>query len=120
MKLKFLFLTITALLTLLIVGCSNNQDVGNITDSDRYENVRKIAWEFIEEKGWNDTAKEEWESGEVKKVIADNSYELLDKTYEGKEILIVSFEDKENSVVGTPLILVDPDINEVIGYMAGE
>ena len=56
----------------------------------------------------------------MKKMIANNSYELLDKTYEGKEILIVSFEDKENVVVGTPLILIDPNLNEVIGYMPGE
>ena len=120
MKMKLLYLAITAFLILLVVGCSNNQDVGNITDTDSYENVRKIAWEFIEEKGWNDAAKEGWQSAKVKKMIADNSYELLDKTYEGKEVLIVSFEDKENVVVGTPLILVDPDLNVVIGYMAGE
>ncbi|MBE1554611.1 hypothetical protein [Sporosarcina limicola] len=120
MKLKFLYLAITAFIILLVVSCSYNQDVGNITDTDSYEKVREVAWEFIEEKGWNDTAKEGWQSAKVKKIIADNSYELLDKTYEGKEILTVSFKDKENVVVGTPLILVDPDFNEVIGYMAGE
>ena len=117
MKLKFLYLAITAF---LIVGCSNNQEVGNITDTDSYENVREVAWAFIEEKGWNDNAEKDWKSAEVKKMIANNSYELLDKTYEGKEILIVSFEDKENVVVGTPLILIDPNLNEVIGYMPGE
>ena len=105
---------------LLIVGCSNNQDVGNITETDSYEKVREVAWEFIEEKDWHENAKEDWKNAKVKKVIADNSYELLDKTYEGKEVLTVSFEDKKNVVVGTPLILVDPNLNEVIGYMAGE
>jgi hypothetical protein len=44
----------------------------------------------------------------VKKTIVDNGYELLDDNYEGKEVLSVSFEDKENSVVGTPLILTAP------------
>ena len=53
-------------------------------------------------------------------MTADDSYELLDETYEGKEVLSVSFEDKKNVVVGTPLILVAPDTNEVIGYMLGE
>ena len=117
MKLKLLYLAITIL---LLVGCSNNQDVGNITDTDSYEKVREVAWEFIEEKGWNDTAKEDWKSAKVKKIIADNSYELLDKTYEGREVLTVSFEDKKNVVAGTPVILVDPDLNKVIGYIAGE
>ncbi len=117
MKLKSLYLAITAF---WLVGCSNYQEVGNITDTDSYDKVREVAWEFIEEKGWNDTAKEGWKSARVKRIIADNSYELLDKTYERKEVLSVSFEDKENVVVGTPLILVDPILNEVIGYMAGE
>ena len=112
MKLKFSYLALTAF---LIVGCSNNQDVGNITETDSYENVREVAWEFIEEKGWNDNAKEGWQSAKVEKIIADNSYELLDKTYEGKEILSVSFEDKGYVVAGTPVILVDPDLNKVIG-----
>ena len=120
MKSKFLYLAITAFLLSLLVGCSNNQDVGTITDTDRYEKVREVAWGFIEEKGWNDTAKEDWKSAEVKKIIADNSYKWLDKTYEGKEVLTVTFKDKEYVVAGTPLLLVDPNLNEVIGYMPGE
>ena len=120
MRLRFLYLAITAFLIVLVVGCSNNQQIGDIPDTDSYENVRKIAWAFIAEKGWNDTATDGWKSAKVEKEIADSRYDLLDKTYEGKEVLSVSFEDKENVVIGTPLILVDPDTNEVIGYMAGE
>lgn len=112
MKSKFLYVAITAFLLLLLAGCSNNQDVGIITDTDSYEKVREVTWEFIEEKGWNGT--------EVKKKIADNSYEFLDKTYGGKEVLTVSFEEKENVVIGTSLLLVYPNLNEVIGYIAGE
>ncbi|WP_177184523.1 hypothetical protein [Psychrobacillus sp. OK032] len=56
----------------------------------------------------------------MKEERADNSYDLLDKTYDGKELLTVSFEDKDSVVIGTPLILVDPDSNEVIGYMLSE
>ena len=105
---------------LLLVGCSNNQDAGNATNKDEYGKVREVAWKFVEAKGWTDTSKEDWQSAEVNKAIADNSYELLDKAYEGREILTVSFEDKVNVVVGTPLIRVDSETNEVIGYMAGE
>lgn len=119
MKLRFLYLTLTVLSILLICGCSTKQDEGNSKGTDNYE-IRKVAWDFIEEKGWGGRAIEDWKSAEVKKTIASNSYELLDKTYEGKEVLMVSFEDQENVVVGPPLILVDPETNEVIGYMPGE
>lgn len=119
MKLKLLYLALPIFLILLLFGCSYKQNGGNITETDSYEKAKEVAWEFIEEKGWDDTVKEGWESVKVKKVIADNSYESLDQTFEGKNILAVSFEDKENVVVNTPLILVDPDFNEVIGYTAG-
>jgi hypothetical protein len=79
-----------------------------------------LFYAFIEEKGWNDTAKGDWKSAKVKKIIADTRYELLDNTYEGKEVLTVSFVDKENVVFDTPFILVDPNLNDGIGYMAGE
>ncbi|MCG3088242.1 hypothetical protein [Sporosarcina cyprini] len=115
---KFLYLAIPTFLILLVFGCSYNQNVGTITETDSYEKAKEVAWGFIEKKGWNDTAKEGWKSAKVKKVIADNCYELWDKTYEGKEILTVLFEDEENVGVDTPLILVAPDFNEVIGYKA--
>lgn len=117
MKLKFLYLTLAVFSIWIIIGCSNKQDIENTNDTDNYGDVRAIAWEFVNEKGWNDRAKEDWQSAKVKKTIADNSYELLDKTYDGKEVLTVSFEDKDNVVIGTPSILVDLNTNEVIGYM---
>ncbi|MFS0688809.1 hypothetical protein AB1K89_06165 [Sporosarcina sp. 179-K 8C2 HS] len=52
--------------------------------------------------------------------IADDKYVLLDENYDGKEVLVVSFEDIDNVVTGTPSIIVDPNTNEVIGYMPSE
>lgn len=120
MKKLVLFLVVTVFVALLLVGCSDNQNAENQSETDGYNEVREIAWDFVKDKGWNGTAKENWQSAEVKKVVIDNNYELLDKTYEGKEVLSVSFEDKENSVVGTPLILIEPDTSKVIGYMPSE
>ncbi len=120
MRKVVLYLVITVFSTLLLVGCSENQNAESQSEADGYNVVREVAWNFIKEKGWNDTAKDNWQSAEVKKVVVDNNYELLDKTYDGKEVLSVSFEDKDNSVVGTPLILIEPDTNKVIGYMPSE
>ena len=117
MKLKLLFLTI---LFCLIAGCSNEEEAVKNTSVDGYESIRKAAWEFIQEKGWSGLAEGNWQSAKVEKIIADENYEMLDTHYEGKEVAAVSFQDKENVVVGTPLILVDLNTNEVVGYMPSE
>ena len=107
--LSFMFLSIG------LFGCQQSSE-----DENDNQDIKTVAWKFIEEKGWNTNAKEDWQGAEIKETIADNSYELLDNNYEGKKALSVSFEDKENVVIGTPLILVDPTTKRVIGYMSGE
>ena len=82
--------------------------------------AREVAWAFVKEKGWDKTATEDWKSAVVENTIADESYELLDKSYVGKLVLSVSFEDQGNVVVGTPEVLLDFDTHEVIGFIAGE
>ncbi|MCI2255547.1 hypothetical protein L2D08_14325 [Domibacillus sp. PGB-M46] len=99
---------------------SNNQDDTSTINKDGYDDARKSAWDFVKEKSWDDWAEENWQSANVTKTIADNNYELLDSTYEGTKVLLVSFEDKENLVIGTPPILIDPNTNKVIGYMLVE
>jgi outer membrane murein-binding lipoprotein Lpp len=120
MMLKFSCLVIIILSLFFIVGCLSNQGIEEITGQDHYENARKIAWEFLAEKKWNARAKDNWQTAKVEKTIANNQYDLMDKTYEGREVLVVTFEDEENVVVGTPLILLDSDTNHVVGYMLSE
>jgi hypothetical protein len=84
-----------------------------------YESVRKAAWEYLIAKGWNGTA-EDWNSAVVTKTIASSDFELIDRRYEGQEILSVTFADKENVVIGTPIVLVDELTHKVIGYKPGE
>jgi hypothetical protein len=106
----------------MIAGCSNSnaQDVAKPSNEDGYELIRKAAWEFIQEKEWSESAKGNWQNAKVELIIADDKYEMLTTQYEGKEVAAVSFQDKENVVIGTPLILVDLDTNEVVGYMPSE
>jgi len=117
MKLKLLVLTI---LLCLIAGCSTTEDTMNDTNEDGFELVRKAAWEFIQEKGWSELAKGNWQSANVEIIKADGNYEMLDTRYEGKEVAAVSFQDQDNVVVGTPLILVDLETNVVVGYIPSE
>lgn len=80
----------------------------------------EAAWEFLKTKGWDYTSSGEWKNAKVRQTIADKSYELIDDRYVGKLILTVTFEEQGNVVVGTPVVLVDFDTNEVIGYIPGE
>lgn len=120
MKLKLLLLSISICLIFLITGCSTTEHAVNESSEDSYELVRKAAWEFVQEKGWSEPAKGNWQNAKVEIIIADQSYELFDVDYKGKEVGSVSFQNKENIVVGTPLILVDLDSHEVVGYMPSE
>lgn len=104
----------------LLYESNTFQTITNDSDKYNYEEIKTIAYEFIKEKGWIATVKGDWKDAEVKETIADDSYELLDNNYEGEKVLSVSYEDKENVVMGTPIILVDPTIKKVIGYMLGE
>lgn len=120
MKMKLMYVVVTMFSIILIVGCSNKPVIENTNDIDNHVDIKAAAWDFLNEKGWQDQANDDPQSAKVEKVIADNKYILLDKTYDGKEVLEVSFEDVENAVTGTPLLLVDSNTNEVIGYMPGE
>lgn len=120
MRKVVLFLVMIVFSALLLVGCSENQNAENQRETDGYNEVRETAWNFVKEKGWNNNATGNWQSAEVIKVVVDNKFDLLDKNYEGMEVLSVSFADKENIVVATPIILIEPNTNKVIGYMLSE
>lgn len=90
-----------------LMACSANKSATHSIDK-----VREAAWNYIEENGWDQQIKEEWQKATVKKMIADYRY----KNFEGKEILIVILENSINS----PIILVDPETNQVLGHIPGE
>ena len=119
MRNRYKYIGLTLMTVLFTTACTEQVDTGS-TYTDGYDDVKEVAWEFIEEKGWSDSADKDWQSTKVEKKIADKNFELIDNTYEGKEVLSISFADRVNTVIGTPVILVSPDTNEVIGYIPSE
>ncbi|KGR78030.1 hypothetical protein [Ureibacillus manganicus] len=122
MNRRYLFLLIALLSTVILVSCSNEPEREEVIEArdDQYGEIRSVAWDFIQQNDWHTRADENWESAKVEKILADDRYEILDPTVEGKEVFSVSFKDIENVVVGTPQILVDPKTKKVVGYMLGE
>ncbi len=103
---------------LFLAGCAQNEF--QMQAKHEYENEKRVSWEFLKEKGWQETAAEDWTTAKIEKVIADENYEYLAESYLGKEVVEVTFECREDAVVCPQPILIDPKKNEVIGYMRGE
>lgn len=120
MEKKIQYLVLGVFMFILLVGCgSSNAD--SQSEVDDYNKAREVAWSFIEENGWDDTAKKEnWQNAEVTTVTANSDYELLDSSYKGEEAMAVVFEEIENAVVAPPKILVDAETSKVVGYMPSE
>lgn len=111
--LMFVFLT--------LAGCANVDKMEVQTNDNEYEDVKKVAWNYLLEQDWNDVVKGDWRSSEVTQVIADNEkYELLDEADVGREVASISFEELDDAVVAPPIVLVDSTTLELVGYMPGE
>jgi hypothetical protein len=107
----------------LIIGCSANEEATVTVEKNdgQYDYVKEMAWEFIKERQWEHTTNKDWKSAVVEEGIVKEGYELLtDDIYVGKKVWMVTFQDKENLVTGTPVILVDLSSNEVVGFIASE
>ena len=120
MKKVALYAVIAVFSSFLLVGCSDKPISENQLKTDSYNGVREAAWFYVKNNGWDQTAKENWQSATVEEVVVNNHYSLVDESYRGKEALAVSFEEKENVVIAPPVILVDIKTNEVIGFMPSE
>ncbi|MDA1675727.1 hypothetical protein [Bacillus cereus group sp. TH152-1LC] len=77
------------------------------------KDVREIAWSSLV-----DSEKEEvtgtWKEAKVSKVKADGGFLLKDKSFEGKEVTMVTFNSK-NALLGDIIKLVDEKSGKVIG-----
>jgi hypothetical protein len=104
------------ILIITVLGACSQQD------SEEYEHVREVVWNYIEAEGLDKTGfynKEMWDRAIVEKVNVEDRYnKFIDDTYDGKEIFLVSLDDKD--VLASPTFLVDQDIEGVIGTIPGE
>ena len=111
------------LLVLSITGCSSGAEGNNASVEDADE-ARAAAWEFLQQEGVDRYINEEtWDEAEVTEVTitGESSYAWLDDSYAGKEVLKVRFGEAEGGVAAAvTTILVDPDTDEVIGFVPGD
>ncbi|SIR06686.1 hypothetical protein [Domibacillus enclensis] len=112
---------------LFIAGCSNANDVirtektrpaeaDGLVIMKANDEVKEAAQTFLKEKGWDKQATDI----ALAQTVEDPQYaEWVDHPAKG-ELVAVSFLEKESSVIGVPVVYVDPESNKVAGYMPGE
>jgi hypothetical protein len=115
MKKKY-FCIFNMFIVLILFGCSITSN-----SSDKYLEVKEIAWDYLVENKWESSASSDLEDVRVKKVQLQKGEGIInDTSYIGKEVLLIDFKEKENTVASPPRILIDPDSNKVIGHISGE
>lgn len=117
-----MFLKKAAIILVILValcGCNTVKSSDHAVEQNNYKTEIENSWRYIQEMNWNDRVSSGIEAASVKKVVVDENYELLDNSYYGDEVLEVSFEDNQDSVIGAPSILVSSS-GDVIGHSIGE
>ncbi|MGD6805266.1 hypothetical protein [Rossellomorea aquimaris] len=93
--------------------------IKNDEENAKYQSEIKVAWKFVKKEGWDDLTRGDWRNASVE--ITDISLgDMLDGEPHRDEVLMVSFESKENLINGVPSIFVDLQEKEVVGYVPTE
>ncbi|GAB6458826.1 hypothetical protein bcgnr5369_30760 [Bacillus cereus] len=104
-----------ACISLMLSGCGTTKtnEIPKTKTAQTTKDVREIAWNSLV-----DSEKEEvtgtWKEAKVSKVKADEGFHLEDKSFEGKEVTMVTFNSK-NALLGDIIKLVDEKSGKVIG-----
>ncbi|OES46619.1 hypothetical protein [Domibacillus iocasae] len=101
------------MLFMCLTGCANS----NQAEFDgEFGREKQAAWDFLQEQDWTVRA-EKMATVNVKKEVQDVEWV---RSSNSKEWVAVSFADEKPSVISVPVILVDPEMKEVVGYIPGE
>lgn len=116
MKKSLILLNYFFISMIVLFGCSES-----LNSSGEYLEIKKNAWDYLVENDWESSASKKLEEAIVEEVILkEREANLLNDSFIGKEILKVTFQEKENQVLSPPQILINPENNKVIGYISSE
>lgn len=118
MKVRLVFAMFMIFASLFSIGCTDNEVKGDEVVHDKDSEVRKAVLDYMEQEDWHPEfySADKWEKASVKKVMVDDRYKNIDKTYIGREIFAVTIAN----ALAAPTVFVDPDSLKIIGVMPGE
>ena len=104
------------LLTLGLLGILTACSTNEAAFKGEFPQEKQAAWAFLADKGWDENAKKR---AAVTVTRNMEHVEWVTPANAG-EWVAVSFEEKEASVIGVPVLFVDPETKKVAGYIRGE
>ena len=96
----------------MLTACSTNETAFK----GGFAQEKKAAWAFLADKDWDENAEKTAAVTVTKNV---QNVEWLVPADAG-EWVAVSFNEKEASVIGVPVLFVDPETKKVAGDIPGE
>ncbi|MBE1556561.1 hypothetical protein [Sporosarcina limicola] len=125
MNKSLFFLMILSCLLISLTGCATKGNNAGITSEISSENPQyteqiEAARKYIIKNNWGTQNSVKTNTAVVSNHTVDSLDEVLSKKYVGKIVYKVSFEDEPNTVTGLPVVLIDKDSNNVIGYIPSE
>ena len=94
-------------------GCA---DSNQAAFDGEFEQEKQAAWNFLQEQDWTVKAEKAATASITKEV---QNVEWV-RSSDSKEWVAVSFAEEKPSVTGVPVILVEWETHEVVGYIPGE
>lgn len=108
-KFKKVILLILIFTFCFLIGCRSENTI------NKKEDVREIVWKQLST-GEKDEIIGSWKDGVVVKTIAtSNSYLLIDKSFEEKEVYFITFKSEKEPILGNVQKLVDIKSNKIVG-----
>ena len=104
------------LLTLGLLGMLTACSTNEAAFKGEFAQEKQAAWAFLADKDWDENA----EKRAVVTVTKNVQYVEWIAPADAAEWVAVSFKEKEASVTGVPVLLVDPETKKVAGYIPGE
>ncbi len=112
------FFTGLCLTILMLTGCMH-PSTSSSTYSDDEADAIKSAVLFLEQMDWL-PVNEDSKQATIQSIKVDDRYELLDSQFKETHAWLITFPTDSQRTIEIPHVLVDPESNEVIGYLPSE
>lgn len=112
---RILLLSAIVLHSFVLSGCQSSDKQTVTKTVQTTKDVREIAWNSLTDSERKEIVGD-WKDAKVSKVTADTKrFSLIDPSFDGKEVTMVTLSSKKSALLGDIIKLVDEKTQKVIG-----